>query len=90
MFRSLWSPTSSPKSKAKCLGPRFSYYFNGLQEEFELQCNATSAKSTGPHRFNIYLEALKCEFEAMAENLESLQTERDEFQVKGMYFGFLS
>jgi len=71
-------------SNSSCLGPRFYDYLNGLREEFELQSNPTSAKGTRPRRFNIYLEGLKFEFELLTEDIESLQKERDDFEVRGI------
>jgi len=69
------------------VGPRFNDYLNGLREEFELL--STSSKRARPRRFNTYLDGLKCEFELLTEDVESLQKERDEFEVKGMCFVFL-
>ena len=80
---------SSSKGKAKRLGPHFHDYLDGLREEFELQSSATSNNSR-PRRFNMYIECLKSEFELMAEEMESLEKERDEYKVKGMSFILLS
>jgi len=84
----MWPPVttsmSSLTNKAKSLGPRFYDYLNGLREEFELQSNPTSAKGMRPRRFNNYLEGLKFEFELLTEDIESLQKERDDFEVRGI------
>ena len=80
---------SSSKGKARYPGPRFCDYLNGLREEFDEQSNST-LKSTGPRRFDVYLHGLKCEFELMTGDIESLRKERDEFKAKGTYFLFLS
>jgi len=73
-------------SSSKGLGPRFHDYLNGLQEEFELKSDPTLTKSLRERRFNIYVGGLCCEFELMAEEIESLRRERDKYKAKGMYF----
>ena len=73
-------------SSSETLGPRFHDYLNGLREVFELQSDPTLTKSLRANRFNIYLGGLSCEFELMAEEVESLRRERDEYKAKGMYF----
>ena len=77
--------SSSSKGKDKCLGPRFYDYLNGLREEFDLQANATPRNSSMQSRFNYYLGGLELEFELMAQEIESLRKERDEYREKGIF-----
>jgi hypothetical protein len=78
--------SSSKGKEKKSLGPRFYDYLNGLREEFDLQANATPRNSSRPSRFNFYLGGLEFEFELMAQEIESLQKERDEDREKGIFF----
>ena len=69
----------SPKGKEKSLGPHFFDYLNGERS------NATSVKCPKPNRFKSYLGTLNGEFKLTAQEIESLQNERDGYRLKVIY-----
>ena len=73
-------------AKSSCL-QRFNDYLNGLRGEFELQPKATVLRS---RRFYLLIGNLRGEFELMAEDVEALRKERNDFKAKGVYFVSLS
>jgi hypothetical protein len=54
------------------------------------QSNLTPTRGSRPRRFNGHLAGLKKEFDLMAQEIESLEKERDEYKTKGMHFVLLS
>jgi hypothetical protein len=78
--------SSHLKATSSSSPQRFYEYLHGLQEEFERQLDVPSTKGSSPRRFSIYLVNLKGEFELMADDINSLRKERDEYREKGVYF----
>jgi hypothetical protein len=49
------------------------------------QPHLTSTTGSTPRRFNAHLDGLKGEFNLMAQQIDTMRKERDEYRAKGTY-----